>query len=485
MRIAIGSDHAGFDLKKLLMEHLRSKGHELLDAGTSSHEATDYPIFAESVARKVAAGASERGIVIDGAGIGSAMVANKIPGIRAALAYDLSSAINSRQHNDANVLTLGAGLIGSALARQIVDTWLSTQCEEPRHLRRVAMIGEIERGTRGSEPAPTARAGAPPARASDQSRPVTIPGTSIAVSSEDLDRIARELERLLAGSPVSGPLQPSPQAAPVSGALSGVTLTRPLWPTVSSSPATARRFIELGVGRFTVTGPQPGPIPEDIASYIDHTILKPDATAEQVRRLCTEAREYHFAAVCVNPIWATLVSRELKGSGVVTCCVVGFPFGATYPECKAMEARRAIREGAGEIDMVVNLGALKDGDDAQVLADIRAVVEACRDGSARCKVILETALLTAEEKQRACRLARQARAHFVKTSTGFGPGGATVEDVALMAAEVRGAGMEVKAAGGIRSYPDAKRMIEAGATRIGASAGVAIVEEARAATVSA
>ncbi|MCK4413325.1 MAG: deoxyribose-phosphate aldolase [Candidatus Eisenbacteria sp.] len=223
-------------------------------------------------------------------------------------------------------------------------------------------------------------------------------------------------------------------------------------------------------------------MPQDIAGYIDHTLLKPDATDAQIRELCAEAREHRFAAVCVNPIWARLVAQELAGSGVRTCCVVGFPLGATYPETKALEARRAIREGAREIDMVINIGALKGGDDAQVLADIRAVVEACRDGSARCKVILETALLTDEEKRRASQLARRARAHFVKTSTGFGPGGATVEDVALMAAEVRGGGMEVKASGGIRSYPDVERMIAAGATRIGASAGVAIVAEARAAS---
>ena len=170
---------------------------------------------------------------------------------------------------------------------------------------------------------------------------------------------------------------------------------------------------------------------------------------------------------------------------MLTCTVVGFPLGATEPAIKAMEARRAIRNGAKEIDMVINVGALKSGDDDHVLRDIRAVVEDCVDGGAVCKVILETALLTDDEKRRACELARQARAHFVKTSTGFSTGGATASDVALMAEVVRSAGMEVKASGGISSYDDARAMIEAGATRIGASASIGIVQEAIATSVSA
>jgi len=170
---------------------------------------------------------------------------------------------------------------------------------------------------------------------------------------------------------------------------------------------------------------------------------------------------------------------------VLTCTVVGFPLGANEPAIKAMEARRAIRNGAREIDMVLNVGALKSGDDALVLRDIRSVVEDCVDGGAVCKVILETALLTDDEKRRASELSKQARAHFVKTSTGFSTGGATVNDVALMAEVVRGAGMEVKASGGISSYDDAKAMIEAGATRLGASASIGIVREAKATSVSA
>jgi deoxyribose-phosphate aldolase len=170
---------------------------------------------------------------------------------------------------------------------------------------------------------------------------------------------------------------------------------------------------------------------------------------------------------------------------VLTCTVVGFPLGANEPAIKAMEARRAIRNGAREIDMVLNVGALKSGDDDLVLRDIRAVVEDCVDGGAVCKVIIETALLSDDEKRRASELARRARAHFVKTSTGFSTGGATAADVALMAEVVRGAGMEVKASGGISSYEDAKAMIEAGATRLGASASIGIVREAKATSVSA
>ncbi len=440
MKIALGADHGGYRLKEMLAEYLRSHGHEVVDVGTSSDEAVDYPVFAQAVARRVAEGACERGIMVDGAGIGSAMAANKVSGVRAALAYDLSSAVGSREHNDANVLTLGAGLIGPALARQIVEAWLAAECVEERHKRRVDLMGEIEQGKLLS-----------PAGQAERE-----------ISPEDLERIAEQLRALLGDSPA--------------GASPG--------PSVGTAPDTARRFLDLGAGRLT-TGPQPGPVPDDIASHIDHTLLKPDATEDAIRSLCAEAREHRFAAVCVNPVWAPVVSAELRGTPIATCCVVGFPLGATHPEIKALEARRAIREGAAEIDMVINIGALKGGDDARVLSDVRAVVEACRDGSARCKVILETALLTEEEKRRVCQLARRARAHFVKTSTGFGPGGATVADVQLMVAEVHGAGMEVKASGGIRTYPDAQRMIDAGATRIGASAGVAIVAESRAVAVSA
>jgi len=256
-------------------------------------------------------------------------------------------------------------------------------------------------------------------------------------------------------------------------------------PCVGDCPDTARHFLELGAGRLSSGPGSPGRIPQDIARYIDHTILKPDATRDMIDKVISEAREFSFRSVCVNPCWVARVAAGLRGSPVLTCSVIGFPLGAGTSDIKGMEARKAIRDGAKEIDMVINVGRLKSGDDDFVLKDILAVTDACRDGSAVSKVIIETALLTDEEKVRACELARRARANFVKTSTGFSSGGATAEDVALMASVVRGAGMEVKASGGIRSFTDAKRMIEAGATRIGASASIAIVHEADQVSVSA
>ncbi len=214
----------------------------------------------------------------------------------------------------------------------------------------------------------------------------------------------------------------------------------------------------------------------NIARYIDHTLLKADATRAQITQLCREAREYRFAAVCVNPIHARLCADLLKDSGVAVACVVGFPLGATSPEVKAYEAHQAAQNGATEIDMVINIGALKDGDYSLVERDIAEVVRVCHDGDAVCKVIIEAALLTEQEKVKACELAQKGGADYVKTSTGFGPGGATVADVALMR-RVVGPNMGVKAAGGIRSLADAQAMIEAGASRIGASAGVKIVQE--------
>ncbi|HRX86536.1 MAG TPA: deoxyribose-phosphate aldolase [Phycisphaerae bacterium] len=226
-------------------------------------------------------------------------------------------------------------------------------------------------------------------------------------------------------------------------------------------------------------------VPQELARYIDHTLLRPDATYTQIDKLCAEAAQYGFASVCVNPCHVARCASALRGTSVKVCTVVGFPLGATTAETKALEARRAVREGAREIDMVINVGALKSGDDAAVEHDIRRVVDACMDGGAICKVIIETALLTDEEKTRACVAARRARADFVKTSTGFSTGGATPEDVALMAAAVQNSKMGVKASGGIRNLKDAEQMIRAGATRLGVSAGVKIMQEARGLTVSA
>jgi deoxyribose-phosphate aldolase len=216
----------------------------------------------------------------------------------------------------------------------------------------------------------------------------------------------------------------------------------------------------------------------DVASYIDHTLLKPDATETEIDRLCAEAAEWRFATVCVNPTWVARAARRLKGTGVGVCAVVGFPLGATTPDVKQYEARRAIFDGANEIDMVINVGALKSGDLRLVGDDIRMVVAACDPCGVTSKVILETALLTDEEKVTACTLAKAAGADFVKTSTGFGPGGATAADIALMRRSV-GQEMGVKASGGVRDLEQMKAMVAAGATRIGASAGVRIVKESR------
>lgn len=219
------------------------------------------------------------------------------------------------------------------------------------------------------------------------------------------------------------------------------------------------------------------PVPggAELARTIDHTLLKPTATAADIRTLCEEALTHGFAAVCVNPIWIPLVAKLLEGSEVAACSVAGFPLGANLTEVKTVEAIRALDDGAREIDMVIAVGALKERRDDDVREDIAAVVRACQAGEAQCKVILETCYLTGEEKARACRLAIEAEANFVKTSTGFGSGGATLEDVRLMAAEVREAGLGVKASGGIRTREDALAMLEAGATRIGTSSGIAIV----------
>ena len=212
----------------------------------------------------------------------------------------------------------------------------------------------------------------------------------------------------------------------------------------------------------------------ELAKYIDHTLLKTDAQRADVAKLIEEAKAYHFASVCVSPIWVSYVSDALRGSGVKTCTVIGFPQGATPSAVKAFETKQAVADGADEVDMVIAVGRLKDGDDAYVKADIEAVVRAAH-GKALTKVIIETCLLTDEEKRRACLLAKEAGADFVKTSTGFAAGGATAADVRLMRESV-GEAMGVKAAGGIRSRADAEAMLAAGATRLGTSSGVKIVE---------
>ena len=216
------------------------------------------------------------------------------------------------------------------------------------------------------------------------------------------------------------------------------------------------------------------PVDESVAPMIDHTILKPDATQDQIAQLCFEARKHQFASVCVNPSNVKLCADLLEGSGVPVCTVVGFPLGATPTEVKVFETQQAINDGAIEVDMVINVGALKSRDYELVEEDIAAIARACHANNAILKVIIEAALLTDEEKVIACQLSKVAGADFVKTSTGFGPGGATPEDVALMR-RVVGPSIGVKAAGGIKTKEDADRMIAAGASRIGASASVKII----------
>jgi len=401
LKIAVGADHGGLELKQQLASFLASLGHAVTDCGTTGKEPVDYPRFAHAVATQVASGACDFGIMVDGAGIGSAMAANKVPGVLAAACYSEALARNAREHNDANLLTLGAAHVDLEAARRIVAVFLSTECTEERHRRRVQMIRDLEPAAGG-------------------------------ISADDLGRIVARVK-------------------------------------------------QLAGGRGAAAAPPPL-APADVAKLIDHTLLKPEATRGDIKKLCDEARRFAFYSVCVNPTYVRQCREELRGTDVKVCCVVGFPLGAQPTQSKALEARTAIREGAREIDMVINIGALKSGDDDAVFKDIRGVVEACKDGRAVCKVILETALLAEGEKRRACRLAMRAGADFVKTSTGFSSGGATVEDIALMAEEVAPRRLGVKASGGVRTFADVLKMIAAGATRVGCSASVKIMEEAIAAS---
>jgi deoxyribose-phosphate aldolase len=242
---------------------------------------------------------------------------------------------------------------------------------------------------------------------------------------------------------------------------------------ICDNPEAVRRVVANGADRVAFHG-DAADVPLDLAGYIDHTLLKPDATAADIDELADEAREYEFASVCVNPTWVKRAAERLQGSDAKVASVIGFPLGATTPEIKAMETRRALRDGAREVDMVINVGALKSGDTELVRRDIEKVVDAAHEGGAIVKVILETSLLTDEEKVIASALAKRAKADYVKTSTGFTGSGATVYDVALMR-ETVGPDMGIKASGGVRTVEDVEDMIAAGATRIGASAGVQIV----------
>jgi deoxyribose-phosphate aldolase len=240
--------------------------------------------------------------------------------------------------------------------------------------------------------------------------------------------------------------------------------------------ADVQRIVDAGASRIGVVLGETATA-HDWASLIDHTLLKPEASETDIKKLCSEAIQYGFASVCVNPTWVKKAAEFLRGSNVPVCTVIGFPLGATISDVKAYETRRAIFNGAREVDMVINIGALKSGDDCAVEDDIHGVVEAAHENGILCKVIIETALLTDEEKVRACLASKNAGADFVKTSTGFAKGGATVNDIALMR-RVVGKDLGVKASGGVKGIEDAKAMVEAGATRIGASVGVKIAQEA-------
>jgi deoxyribose-phosphate aldolase len=386
--VSVGADHGGFRLKETLKPLLAGLGLEIHDIGVFDEKPADYPDIAQKVAEMVARGEARRGVIIDGAGIGSSIAANKVSGIRAALCYDRASARNSREHNDSNVLTLGARLLTASQAEEVLRTWLETPFAGGRHTARVEKITRIEEQYgRAKQPLPNGR----------------------------------------------GSVAPEPRKA-----------------AGGSGP---------------------------IASLIDHTLLRPEATRADIVKLCGEARQYGFATVCINPYWVPLAASELAGTAVKVCTVAGFPLGATSTEAKVGEAAAALRAGAREIDMVMNVGALRSGDVDAVKMDIQAVTKVCHDAGAIVKVILETALLNDAQKTTACGLAQAAGADFVKTSTGFGPAGATVQDIVLMRHAV-GPRMGVKAAGGIRTLDDFRAMVAAGANRVGASASVKIVEAA-------
>jgi deoxyribose-phosphate aldolase len=247
--------------------------------------------------------------------------------------------------------------------------------------------------------------------------------------------------------------------------------------TVLDAGAT-RLGLHATAGATLVRAMHAGGHADGVSGVIDHTLLKPDATRVDIEKLCREAAEFHFATVCVNPAWVATAAARLRGTGVGVCSVVGFPLGATTADVKNFETRRAIDDGATEIDMVINIGALKSADLRTVERDIEAVTDPCRQCGVVSKVIIEAALLNDEEKVTACTLSKAAGADFVKTSTGFGPGGATAADVALMR-RVVGDDMGVKAAGGVRDLEGLRAMVAAGASRVGASAGVKIVQESR------
>jgi deoxyribose-phosphate aldolase len=403
-RVAIGADHGAYATKELVKTYLTRAGYTMVDVGTDNGKtAVDYPDFAYAVARSVVSDECDRGIMLDGAGIGSSMVCNKVHGIRAALCWNEKTIINSRQHNNANVLTMGTGMHEPDEICKMAVLWLETAFEGGRHWPRINKMMAIEKNRR---------------RKMDQNELVEK------ITREVMDRLKEIMKNQ-------------------STNLSGTTI------------------------------PAQGISQTDLAGYIDHTLLKPGAINAQFDQLVSEALQYKFYSVCVNSSWVPYVAKKLRGSEVKICSVVGFPLGEMDSRSKAFETRNAIANGAHEIDMVMNVGALKSRNLKLVEEDIRAVKRACRSNTI-LKVIIETSLLTDEEKVLACEIAKKADASFVKTSTGFGGGGATVQDIALMR-RVVGQDMGVKASGGIKDFKSAVELIKAGATRIGAGASVQIV----------
>jgi deoxyribose-phosphate aldolase len=402
-RVAIGADHGAFAAKEALKLWLTTAGYKVVDVGTDNGTtAVDYPDFAQAVARKVVSGECDRGIMLDGAGIGSSMVCNKVHGIRAALCWNQKTIINSRQHNNANVLTMGSGMHETSEICSLAGLWLTTGFEGGRHWPRINKMMATEKNRR---------------RKMDQN--------------ELVEKITKEVMSRL------------------------------------------KELMKDQGNTSSAGSPSQGMTREELAGYIDHTLLKPGAVNAQFDQLVSEALQYKFYSVCVNSSWVPYVAKKLRGTDVKICSVVGFPLGEMDSRSKAFETRNAIANGAHEIDMVMNVGALKSRNLKLVEEDIRAVKRACRSNTV-LKVIIETSLLTDEEKVLACEIAKKADAGFVKTSTGFNGGGATVQDIALMR-RVVGPEMGVKASGGIKDFKSAVDLIRAGANRIGAGASVQIV----------
>ncbi|HEX7601171.1 MAG TPA: ribose 5-phosphate isomerase B, partial [Polyangiaceae bacterium] len=317
VRVAVGSDHGGYALKSAIARHLRTEGFAVLDLGTHSTEAVDYPVFARAVAEAVARGEATSGIIVDGAGIGSSMVANKIPGVRAAMAFDVATAQSAREHNDANVLTLGAGTLAEDLALRIVDVFLKTGCTVDRHKRRVAMIDALL-PMRARERALDPAAASSPTQKSQPMASVQGDHQSLVNA---ITQVLSSNPALLAGFASLG--HDSTAACPSCTGCGHC---------VSKRTDTVRSIVQQNPGMRLSASLGVGEVPQDIAKLIDHTLLKPDATYAQIDTLCDEAIKYGFASVCVNPVHVKRCSARLRGASPLVCTVIGFPLGSTPSE---------------------------------------------------------------------------------------------------------------------------------------------------------